>query len=482
MIDTQYFPLVVDLDGTLTPTDTLVESIILVVRRSPAKILRIPMWLAGGRASFKDSIAQLAVVRADRLPYRESLLSYLDEQRSRGRRIILATAANRRIADSVARHLHLFDQVIASDAQQNLKGAAKLAEIRRVVGDEFVYAGDRRADLSIWRAARAAVLVGASPSVVREVRRLVPVELEIPANRFSLKTLLSALRVHQWLKNLLLFVPLFTAFSFMDLAKIGTALIAFLAFSLAASASYVVNDILDLENDRAHPRKKNRPFANASIPIPQGLALAAALLVVAAVLASLVSWMFAATLAGYLVLTSAYTWVLKEYVLIDVLVLAILYTTRIGAGAVVVDVAVSSWLLAFSVFIFMSLALVKRCAELIVLQSDGFTASQGRDYRASDLTVLWPLGVGCAMSAVVVFGLFINAPETQARYIFPQALWVGAIGLIYWLGRVWIKTSRGEMHDDPVVFAIRDRGSRYTMLLLAMAVVGAKFVPRGWFA
>lgn len=480
MTHTQDCPLVVDLDGTLTPTDTLVESVVLAVRRSPATILRIPAWLAGGRAAFKDSISRVAVVRADRLPYRAALLSYLDEQKSRGRRIVLATAAHERIADAVARHLHLFDEVIASNAQQNLKGVAKLAAIRRVVGDEFVYAGDSRADLPIWRAARAAVLVGASPSVVREVRRHVPVEHEIPAQRPSLKTLLQALRVHQWLKNLLLFVPLFTAFSFMDGAKIGAALIAFVAFSLAASASYVVNDILDLENDRAHPRKKNRPFACAAIPIPYGLAMAAALLVIASVLACLVSWMFAATLAGYLVLTSAYTWALKKYVLIDVLALAILYTTRIGAGAVVIHVAVSSWLLAFSVFIFMSLALVKRCAELIVLQTDGITASQGRDYRASDLTVLWPLGVGCAMSAVVVFGLFINAPETQVRYIFPQALWLAAIGLIYWLGRVWIKTSRGEMHDDPVLFAIRDRGSRYTMLLLALAVLGAKFVPRDW--
>lgn len=472
-------PLVVDLDGTLTPTDTLVESLVKVVKQSPLNLIRIPLWLMRGRAGFKEAIANQVSISGELLPYREPLLDYLREEKQKGRKIVLATAAHHSIAHNVANHLKLFDLVLATKVGRNLKGNAKLQAIQENVGDAFVYAGDSQADLPIWKAAQAAVLVDVSGDTAQAVRRDVQIEREFPGESGGLGVWVKALRVHQWLKNLLLFVPLLTAFSFFDLGKLTAMVVAFLAFSFAASATYIVNDLWDLESDRAHPRKRHRPFAGACLPVLNGLAVAAGTLLLALVLAFSISKGFLLMLVLYLVLTSAYSWVLKEYVLIDVLMLSLLYTLRILAGSVAIGISTSSWLLAFSVFMFLSLALVKRCAELVSLEETGTATTRGRDYRVTDLVVLWPLGVGSALSAVVVFGLFISSPDTQARYGTPQMLWLVAIGLIYWLARLWVKTSRGEMHDDPVIYAVKNHGSRITVLAMVCVMLMAHFLFLG---
>lgn len=468
-------PIVVDLDGTLTPTDTLVESLIGVVKRSPLDLLQLPFRLLNGRADFKDWVAARAGVSAGSLPYREPLLEYLREEKRKGRRIVLATAAHRSIAEGVSAHLGLFDAVIATQAGRNLKGEAKLEAIRKEIGSEFAYAGDSAADAPIWRAAKAAVLVGVAPGLADSIRKDVPVEREFAAERGGLGAWLRAFRVHQWMKNLLLFVPLLTAFSFFDVWQLVTTVIAFFAFSFAASASYVLNDLWDLENDRAHPRKRLRPFASGRIPIVQGLVASGAALFVALALAAAVSKGFLLILLLYLALTSAYSWLLKERALIDVLTLSLLYTLRIIAGSVAIGIPASSWLLAFSAFIFLSLALVKRCAELVSLEQTGQEEAPGRDYRVGDLAVLWPLGVGAALSAVVVFGLFISAEETRQRYATPELLWLVALGLVYWLARLWIKTSRGKMDDDPLVYAIRDSGSLMAVSFMIAVTLVAHF-------
>jgi 4-hydroxybenzoate polyprenyltransferase/phosphoserine phosphatase len=468
-------PLVVDLDGTLTPTDTLIESFIGLVKQSPLNLLRAPLHLLNGRADFKDWVAARSGVSPERLPYREPLLAYLRAEKQKGRRIVLATAAHRSIAEGVSAHLGLFDAVIATQAGRNLKGEAKLEAIRKEIGGEFAYAGDSAADAPIWRAAKAAVLVGVPPGVADAIRREVPVEREFAAEEVGLTAWLRAFRVHQWMKNLLLFVPLLTAFSFLDVWKLVTTVIAFFAFSFAASASYVLNDLWDLENDRAHPRKRLRPFASGRIPIAQGLLASAAALLVALALASAVSRSFLLMLLLYLALTSAYSWVLKERALIDVLTLSLLYTLRIIAGSVAIGIPASSWLLAFSAFMFLSLALVKRCAELVSLEQSGEEDVPGRDYRIGDLAVLWPLGVGSALSAVVVVGLFISADETRGRYDTPELLWLVALGLVYWLARLWIKTSRGKMDDDPLVYAIKDSGSLMAVSFMIAVTLVAHF-------
>ncbi len=476
MVNAADIPLVVDLDGTLTPTDTLLESLLQLIKHSPASQLHLPAWLLSGRAGFKEAIATRVTIDAEKLPYNMPLLEYLQAEKSKGRQIILATAAHHTIAEAVSRRLGIFDKVLATRPENNLKGSAKLKAIQENIGQTFVYAGDCAADLPIWKQAQAAVLVGVPESVATQVRKDTPIERDFPKQPGGPAVWLRALRVHQWIKNLLLFVPVLTTFEFADVHKLIHIMLAFMAFSLAASATYIVNDLWDLGNDRVHPRKRMRPFASGALSILHGLLVAAAALMAALVLAATVSQGFLWMLLTYLVLTSAYSWVIKEYVLLDVLMLSLLYTIRILAGSVAIGVATSSWLLAFSAFTFLSLALVKRCAELVSLDESGVAATRGRDYRVSDLVVLWPLGVGAALCAVVVFGLFISAPETQPRYATPQLLWLVAIGLVYWMARLWIKTSRGEMHDDPVVYALKNRGSRLTVLAMVAAVLAAHFL------
>lgn len=471
-------PLVVDLDGTLTPTDTLAESVVKLVKQSPSNLVRLALLLPKGKAAFKRFVAANSTFSAAALPYREPLLDYLRNEREGGRRLILATASHKTIAEGVSAHLGIFDEVIATDTV-NLKGKNKLDAIREVIGEDFVYAGDSAADLPIWESAKAAILVGASDTTSEAVRRVRPIEAEFPRNPVQLHTWAKALRIHQWLKNLLIFVPVLTAFSFLEVGKLVDSAVAFLAFSLAASATYVVNDLWDLDSDRIHPRKRRRPLASADVSIISALAVSAGCLATGFALAGMLSAQFVLMLALYLVVTSSYSWVLKQYVLIDVIVLSLLYTLRIIAGSVAIGVTSSTWLLAFSVFLFLSLALVKRCSELVALEKAGDAATSGRDYRVTDLTVLWPLGVGAAMSAVVVFGLFISSPETAVRYGTPLALWLVALGLVFWLSRLWIKTGRGEMHDDPVVYAIKDRGSRVVVLFMAATMIAAHYFEIG---
>ena len=468
-------PLVVDLDGTLTPTDTLVESVLLLAKRSPVDLLKLPLWLVRGRASMKSEIASRVTLDPGALPYRQDLLDYLHAEKATGRELVLATAAHRSIADAVARHLGLFDRVLASDAAHNLTGGNKLAAIRAQVGPAFAYAGDNVADLSVWEGAQAAVLVNASGSLARTVRARHVVEKEFPKPAAGPAVWRRALRMHQWAKNLLLFVPLLTAFSFSP-GDVATMLLAFLCFSLAASGTYIANDLWDLDTDRRHPRKRLRPFASGVLPIMSGVAAALLLLAVAFGLALLVNTGFVAMLLAYVALTTAYSWQLKERVLVDVLVLSGLYTMRIVTGSVAVGIHTTSWLLAFSLFVFLSLALVKRCSELQLLQERGALSAHGRDYRVVDLAVLWPMGLASALAAVVVLGLFINAPETQQRYASPMLLWGLAALMIYWLGRLWIKTARGEMDDDPVLYALKDRGSRLTVAAMVFIALCAHFI------
>jgi 4-hydroxybenzoate polyprenyltransferase len=454
----------------------LAESAVWLVRRSPANLFLFFFWLLKGRVAFKGLVAANCDFSAERLPYREPLLAYLRSEKEKGRRIILATASHKNVAAEVSRHLGIFDDVIATDNVSNLKGKNKLKAIQTNVGENFVYAGNSAADIVIWKSAKAAVLVDTSASTAKAARNATPIEAEYPRERKKFRTWARALRIHQWSKNLLIFVPLLMAFSFLDIKKLSMSVIAFLAFSLAASATYIVNDLWDLESDRAHPRKALRPLASAEVSIVDAVAISSILLVAALILALLVSQQFFLTLLLYLLVTSCYSWFLKKYALVDVIVLALLYALRIFAGSVAIEVTTSTWLMVFSVFMFLSLALVKRCSELVDLKKSGGESTHGRDYRVSDLIVLWPLGLSSAVSAVVVFGLFISVPETTARYGSPALLWFVALGLIYWLARLWIKTSRGEMHDDPIVYAIKDRAGQLVVSAMIVIIVCAYFI------
>jgi 4-hydroxybenzoate polyprenyltransferase len=474
-------PLVVDLDGTLTPTDTLVESFFALAKSRPLVALRAPLELLKGRAHLKCYVAAHAIVDIETLPIRADVLAYLEKERALGRRIVLATAAHHSIAGAVSDRLGVFDDVIASDKDVNLKGNTKLSAIRDLIGGDFTYAGDSSADLPIWMAAKSAILVGVSAGLARTVRDGVAIEAEFPSARADWRVWLRACRVHQWAKNLLLFVPLLTSGYFAGLGNLAITTLAFIAISLVASATYLTNDLWDLGSDRLHPRKRNRPLASGAISPASGMAAIITLHAAGFALSLAVSSAFAAVLAFYLVVTTIYSMKLKEYVLLDVLTLTALYLIRIFAGALVINVSISSWLLQFAAFTFLSLALVKRCSELVTLDQSGRVATRGRDYRVSDLSVLWPLGVAASIAAIVVFGLFINSSETQARYAAAQLLWFVAFALLYWLSRLWIKASRGEMHDDPLVFALVNRGSQITVVAM-IVMVGIARLGVSWWA
>lgn len=470
-------PIVVDLDGTLTPADTLVESIVKCVRQTPINLLKILVWSMKGRAALKSRIAEHTLICGESLPYNEQLLDYLRAEKACGRRLVLATAAHQSIAENVSRHLGLFDDVLATEEGHNLKGTAKLEAIRKKVGDRFIYAGNSRADVPVWLACNGAILVGVPSGIARSMRREVDVLREFPASNTEIRVWIRALRVHQWVKNILLFVPLLTAFSFLDIGKITSILLAFITFSFAASSTYILNDLWDIDNDREHPRKRNRPFSSGRLSVISGVGMSIILMVAALLIARLLlSPGFLVMLFLYVLLTTVYSLQLKEHVMIDVLMLSLLYTLRILAGSVAIGVRTSFWLLSFSVFIFFSLAIVKRCAELKALAGKGKHSTQGRDYSVDDLVVLWPLGIGSALSGVVMFGLFISAADTYYRYQSPEFLWIVAVALIYWLSRIWIKTSRGEMHDDPVIYAIKDRTSRIVVMVMLAATLVAHFI------
>lgn len=472
-------PLFVDLDGTLIVTDSFDESFVGCLRVAPAALLRIPLWLAKGRARLKAELAAIAKPNAALFPYDERLCSYLRDEKHRGRKLFLATAADQRIAHSVADAVGLFDGIVASDGERNLKGTRKLAAIKETVDGAFSYAGNSVADVPIWQAAASGLVVNAPKSVERRAEASCRVERAFPRRHGQWRDVISAVRPLQWVKNTLVFVPLFTAFQVQDRAALLGALIAFVAFCACASATYVFNDLLDLEADRAHPRKRHRAFASGRVSIRSGFLLAVVLAIAGIGVAGAHSPLLLLILVGYMLATTAYSLRLKHYALLDGIILASLYTSRLAAGVVATGIDPSPWLIAFALFIFCSLALLKRCAELVMLESSGVATTQRRDYRVADLRVLWPFGIALSTCSLVVFVLYVNAPEVRERYASPDLLWLAAIGLAYWLGRMWLKTSRGEMTDDPIVYSLRDLGSRVTVVFIVAATLLAHIVTLG---
>ena len=466
-------PLFVDLDGTLIKTDLLVESYIELCKRSPLLALRAPLWLLRGKANLKEQIAATIELDPALLPYDSEVLGYLRSQRDAGREVHLATASHRRYAAAVASYLGLFDRVLASDGMNNLSGERKLKAIRAISPGGFAYAGNSLADLPIWEASDAAIFANVPQAVVEKVSTAKPVEARFSPAESGLAPWLLAIRPHQWLKNLLVFLPLLPIITTANTKMIWMSVLAFVAFCLCASSVYLLNDLSDLAADRAHPRKCKRPFASGAIAPLRGLVLAQVLLLLAFALTMLLPWRFAAVLGFYWLSTSAYTFFLKRLVLIDVVTLASLYTLRVLGGGVAINVSPSFWILAFSVFMFFSLALAKRYAELYSLNAVNSKTANGRGYHINDLQLVQLMGVAAGYISVLVMLLYINSPEIISRYHHLRVLWGVCPLLILWVSMVWLKASRGEMTDDPIVFAVRDRVSRYVVALAVGLVLAA---------
>lgn len=448
-------PICVDLDGTLVKSDTLFDSFLQLLRGDPLEAWKAPLWLVRGRAYLKSQVNLRAPLDATRLPYNTALLAYLHDQRREGRPIYLTTGAEGGIAERVAAHLGIFHGVLASDGVTNLTHSRKLRSLKARF-DRFDYIGNSRADLPLLSNAREAMVANPTLGLRLSLRlQRIPIARTFTDQRPTFKTLLKAIRIHQWAKNVLLFAPLILSHK-LSSEGFAKALVAFLCFSFMASANYLVNDMLDIESDRQHASKSARPFAAGDLAVSTGVALVALLILASAALLPLLPLSFAVWLGVYVASTTAYSFYLKRVAVVDVIVLSGLYTLRLLAGGAATSTSLSQWLAGFSTFLFLSLATVKRFSELESLRERGATAMPGRGYSVSDLEQMRSFGTASAYAAIVVFMLYIGRSDEAMLYHHAMRLWLIVPLLIYWLNRVWLLASRGEMEDDPVVFAMRD--------------------------
>lgn len=468
---TQLSPaLCVDLDGTLIRSDLLFESVVLLIKHNPLYLLALPVWLLQGKAWLKAEVARRVTLNPAALPYNTELLEWLKGERARGRSLWLCTASNERLANAVATHLGFFDGVLASTEGTNLAGTTKARRLVERFGERgFDYCGNERRDLQVWDRAHGAIVVNGSRGLSEQAAQRTAVLRTFPRQGRPL-AMLRELRPHQWAKNALVLMPLLAAHRAGDIESDIAALLAVLSFSLCASSVYVLNDLLDLEADRAHPRKCRRPLASGELGIIWGLILAPTLLIGAVAIASLLPPRFWLVLGTYYAVTLCYSFALKGLMLVDALALAGLYTLRIIAGAAAVAVALSFWLLLFSVLLFLSLAFVKRFAELDALRRQQRLRPVGRGYHVEDLPVLQSLGAAAGYLSVLVLALYVNTPDIQALYRQPKLIWTLCVLMLYWVSRIWMTAQRGQMHDDPVVFALRDRQS-LTLGVLAAIII-----------
>ena len=477
--------LVVDMDGTLLRADSLHEAIVRHVVQRPLTLISLLGWLRRGKVEFKRRLADVTLCQPDSLPFNPSVIEALRQARASGRRTALVSAADFRQVELVARHCDLFDEVIGTGSPQasgvNLSGEAKAAAIRSLYGDgQYDYIGDSQSGIPVWASARKAFVVMLSPALAGEAaaKGIALSALDALSESFRLREVLRGLRPHQWAKNLLVLVPVLASH---QLGLSLAAILAMVAFCLVSSSIYVINDIVDLPSDRAHPTKRHRPYASGQLSIPTGMFVSVGLLLAGfGIAASLVNWLFAGVLAVYLVMTMAYSLLLKRKLLVDILVLAGLYTLRIVAGSAATGIPLSPWMLAFTMFIFFSLAAIKRQSELLELQRRKKEVTPGRGYLTTDLPLVRTMSIASGQSSVLVFALYVSNARISELYSEPLFLWGICPVLFYWLSRLELLTHRGFMSDDPVVFAMTDRTSQFciaVMGVLALLAATTSFMP-----
>jgi 4-hydroxybenzoate polyprenyltransferase len=463
----QDFPLVVDVDGTLVASDLLYEAALQFIARYPFQIHRLAFWLSDGKSNLKTQLADRVNPEIETVPLREEVLTLIRDAQAKDRPVYLASASDRRYIEQLAERIGGIAGVFGTETGTNLSGDAKAGQLVAAFGIKgYDYVGDRQIDFAVWRSARKPLAVVHSANFGSKVLQAFPNAEIVARPRAGWRDYVRALRTYQWAKNILLFLPLIAGHRF-DLATIAATVFGFVCFSLAASSAYVINDLLDLPGDRNHPRKCSRPFAAGKIPITRGIVLAAALMAGAFLASLLLPWRFVAVLSIYIVCTLGYSFFLKRKILIDVITLGGLYTLRVYGGLAATDSHQTQWLLMFSLFLFLSLAIVKRCSELVANRLAGRTSGTGRSYRAEDMNVLLSLGAAAGYGAVFVVTLYLASPEVASLYAHPNRLWLICPLLLYWISRVLMIANRGEMHDDPIIFAMRDRTSWLTGVCVA---------------
>jgi 4-hydroxybenzoate polyprenyltransferase len=463
-------PLVVDVDGTLIKTDLLHETTLQFIAQNPMEIWRLPVWLAGGKQRLKCELAQRVHLETDTLPLREETLARIRDAQRDGREVYLASASEQGMVARIAEHIGGIAGVFGTDLSANAAGAKKAERLNTAFGRAgYDYIGDRPVDFAVWRDSRRAIAVSHGSAFTRRLRRTFPDAEVLAEPRTNPLGIVKAMRPHQWAKNALVFLSMIAGHH-LDVASLGATTLAFACFCLAASSAYIVNDLLDLPADREHPRKCRRPFASGSVPIPVGVAASVALMALAMAGAALLPLRFDAILFGYVALTLAYSLYLKRKLLVDVIVLGGLYTMRVLGGIAATATIYSPWLLMFCLFLFLCLAIVKRCSELVARRESGKSPPPGRAYREGDLDVLRPLGAASGYGAILIVALYLSSVEVRALYTHSTRMWLIMPPMLYWISRILMRSNRGEIHDDPVVFALTDRVSWLTGLVVAAII------------
>lgn len=473
--DDSNIPLCVDLDGTLIASDTLIESILIHLKNQPLYAFLLPFWIIKGKKYFKSRVFGMAQPDAALLPYRNEVTEFIKNERLKNRRTYLVTASASTMAESVASYTGLFDDSFGSNEQLNLKGKEKQAFlIERFGRKSYDYIGNSNDDIPPFSSSRKAIAVNPRSSLRKKIVNANPDFLLINTPKNNLRLFIKEIRIYQWIKNLLLFFPLFLAHKVSQPELILDVLLAFLSFGFCASAVYVTNDLFDLQSDRQHPRKKKRPVASGDFPI-LGALIISPLLLLTGIGISIFTLPapFTLLLITYIIVTSLYSIIFKKIYIIDIIILAGLYTLRLFAGGLAIETELSPWLLAFSTFIFLSLAIVKRYTELLVVREQNLTQTSGRGYEIGDIDLLQTLGVISGYMSILVFTFYINSQKVIELYHHPELLWAIAPLLLFWITRIWFISHRGKMHDDPIVFTAKDPISYIIGVVIIIIAIGA---------
>ena len=464
--------LFVDLDGTLVATDTLFESIVIFLKNNPFRIIHLLLWYIKGKAYLKKQLSQSAMPNVAILPYNEEVLYYIRKAKSSGQQIVLATATHNKIANAVSSHLAIFDGVIATNQNFNLKGSHKLDAIINYVGKQpFDYIGDSKADIYIWQAARKAIIINPTSKLFKNLSKTTNVKtIKTSKSSSNIRSWIKAIRIHQWSKNILLFLPIIMAHRFLDLDLVLKNVFAFISFSLVASSGYIFNDILDIEADRQHPIKKQRPFSAGLLSVKSGVVAFLFLILCGFTIALFTtSILFSSILLLYFIITMTYSLFLKHKMIIDVITLSILYILRIIAGGVAITVPVSSWLIVFAMFFFISLAYMKRYTDLVTLSDDIRRNINNLCYNKRDIAIIGSAGLSSGYLSLLVLTLYIYSDHVKNLYKQPFLIWLVIPIILYFISRMWLITARGEMTNDPIIYILKDRFS-YIILAIIIAI------------
>lgn len=464
----------VDLDGTLVAGDLFWEALLSLIRRNPRVALQLPLWLMRGKAYVKQRVAVHAPLDVQTLPYRPEVLAFIQESRASGQQIVLATGADESYASAIASHLGVFSDVIASDGVRNLSGRQKATCLEQRFGTgQFEYVGNDWVDVPTWLAAGRATTVAAPGPLRRHLTsRLDSVRVLVPS-RGLLRPVVRALRPYQWVKNLLVFLPLVASHRILELDLVARAVWTFVAFCLCASAIYVANDLLDIQADREHARKRLRPFASGELSVPVGLMLSGALLLLGMLIGiGAVSTALGALLALYVGASLLYSLKIKREPVLDVFLLTGFYVLRMFAGGVGTGIEISTWLLAFGMFFFLNLALIKRHTGICNAMA-GVGTMSGRGYIPLDHYWMQILGMGAGCMSVLVLALYAADPSVANLYRSPSVLFLLCPLLLFWIARSWFKAVRETLEDDPVLVAVRDPVSYVVLVAGALILLAA---------